>query len=121
MATALGLAASAPDAVRAQLAAPAIDADDIGGIVTSRMGPEAAVWVVAETADLGTGFAKMAVTDDSGRFVIPDLPKATWRVWVRGYGLVDSPKVTGAMLDLRAVIAPNFRPPHSIIRLSVKL
>jgi hypothetical protein len=122
--TALGvaaLAAGAPGAARAQhaarpaqgaIAAPAIDADDIGGIVTSRMGPEVGVWVVAETADLGTRFAKMAVTDDYGRFVIPDLPKAAYRVWVRGYGLVDSPKVAaapGATLDLTAVIAPNLQ------------
>src|SRR5215470_19197659 len=88
------------------VAAPAIDADDIGGIVISRMGPESGVWVVAETTDLGTRFAKMAVTDDFGRFVLPDLPKATYRVWVRGYGLVDSPKVTaepGKTLNLTAV------------------
>jgi hypothetical protein len=107
MTTPLGLAAlaaSAPDAALAQLAAPAIDAGDIGSIVTRRMGPQAGAWVVPETADLGTGFAKMAVTKDSRR-----------------YGLVDSSKVTATTLDLAAVIAPNFRPPHSIIRLSVKL
>jgi hypothetical protein len=92
------------------VAAPAIDNDDIGGVVTSRLGPEAGVWVIAETAELGTRFAKMAVTDDYGRFVVPDLPKATYKVWVRGYGLVDSPKVTtepGKRLDLTAVPAPN--------------
>src|SRR5579871_3340544 len=106
--------AGAPTAALAQqasaVAAPAIDADDIGGIVTSRTGPESGVWVVAETTELGTRFAKMAVTDDYGRYVIPDLPKATYRVWVRGYGLVDSPKVTtepGRILNLTAVIAPN--------------
>src|SRR3954462_6810391 len=87
----------------------AIDADDIRGTVTSRFGPEAGVWVVAETQDLGTRFAKMAVTDERGRYVIPDLPKANYQVWVRGYGLVDSPKVAaepGKMLDLTAVVAP---------------
>src|SRR5215468_468826 len=92
------------------VAAPPIDGDDIGGIVTSRFGPEAGVWVVAETTELGTRFAKMAVTDERGRFVVPDLPKATYRVWVRGYGLVDSPKVTtepGKILNLTAVIAPD--------------
>src|SRR5215469_18374248 len=77
-----------------QVAAPAIDNDDIGGVVTSRFGPEAGVWVIAETTGLGTRFAKMAVTDERGRYVIPDLPKASYRVWVRGYGLVDSPKVS---------------------------
>jgi hypothetical protein len=89
---------------------PAIDNDDIGGIVTSRLGPEAGVWVIAETTELGTRFAKMAVTDDYGRYVVPDLPKATYKVWVRGYGLVDSPKVTtepGKTLNLTAVTAPN--------------
>ncbi|MBO0750607.1 MAG: carboxypeptidase regulatory-like domain-containing protein [Bradyrhizobiaceae bacterium] len=97
-------------AARPAIAAPVIDADDIGGVVTSRMGAEAGVWVIAETSGLGTRFAKMAVTDDRGRFVIPDLPQATYRVWVRGYGLVDSPKVTserGRTLNLTAVIAPD--------------
>ena len=68
------------------------------------------MWVIAETTELGTRFAKMAVTDEVGRYVIPDLPKANYRVWVRGYGLVDSPKVAaapGQSLNLTAVVAPN--------------
>src|SRR5437762_1423506 len=65
---------------------------DIGGVVRSANGPEGGVWVIAETRDLGTRFAKIVVTDDAGRFVIPDLPAARYQVWVRGYGLVDSPK-----------------------------
>ena len=84
----------------------AIDADDIGGVVTGPEGPEAGVWVIAETTDLGTKMAKMVVTDDQGRYVIPDLPKAKYKVWVRGYGLVDSPKVDsepGKQLNLTAV------------------
>jgi hypothetical protein len=87
-----------------------LDVDDIGGIITSAKGPEAGVWVIAETRDLPTRFAKMVVTDDRGRYVIPDLPKANYSVWVRGYGLVDSPKVRavpGKILNLKAVIAPN--------------
>src|SRR5215470_16927875 len=40
-----------------------IDADDIGGVVTGPAGPEAGVWVIAETTDLGTKMAKMVVTD----------------------------------------------------------
>jgi hypothetical protein len=109
-------AASFPLAVRAQqnpvqqAAAPAIDDDDIGGIVASRFGPEAGVWVIAETTGLGTRFAKMAVTDERGRYVIPDLPKASYKVWVRGYGLVDSPKVAsepGKILDVTAEVAPS--------------
>jgi hypothetical protein len=87
----------------AQPATVAIDGDDIGGVVTSRVGPEAGVWVIAETTELGMRFAKMVVTDDAGHYVIPDLPKAKYRVWVRGYGLVDSPKVDaepGKLLNL---------------------
>src|SRR5215813_3576128 len=87
-----------------------IDADDIGGVVTGKNGPEAGVWVIAETTDLGTRFAKMVVTDDLGRYVIPDLPQATYEVWVRGYGLLDSPKVTstrGQIVNLTAVPAPS--------------
>ncbi len=70
----------------------AIDADDLGGVVTGPKGPESGVWVIAETTELPTRFAKIVVTDDRGRYVVPDLPKATYNVWVRGYGLVDSPK-----------------------------
>src|SRR5687768_8077990 len=76
--------------------APRIDNDDIGGVVTSTKGPEAGVWVIAETTDLPTKMSKTVVTDDRGRYVVPDLPKANYSVWVRGYGLVDSPKVTSA-------------------------
>jgi hypothetical protein len=88
----------------------AIDADDIGGVVTSSKGPEAGVWVIAETTDLGTKMSRTVVTDDQGRYVIPDLPKGKYKVWVRGYGLVDSPKVDsepGKQLNLTAVVAPN--------------
>ena len=56
----------------------------------SSKGPEAGVWVIAETRDLPTKFRKIVVTDDAGRYMLPDLPKATYNVWVRGYGLVDS-------------------------------
>src|SRR6266567_1521365 len=88
----------------------AIDNDDIGGVVTGPRGPEAGVWVIAETTDLGTRMSKMVVTDDQGRYVIPDLPKAKYKVWVRGYGLVDSAKVDsepGKQLNLTAVAAPD--------------
>ncbi len=95
-----------------QADAVAIDADDIGGVVTGPKGPEAGVWVIAETTDLPTKFARIVVTDDAGRYVIPDLPKANYSVWVRGYGLVDSEKVQaapGKALNLTAIVAPNPR------------
>src|SRR6476469_11072656 len=104
-----GVMAAAPAQLIAQSVA-AIDKDDIGGVVTGPTGPEAGVWVIAETTDLGTKFAKMVVTDDQGRYVLPDLPKAKYKVWVRGYGRVDSAKVDsepGKTLNLRATPAPN--------------
>src|ERR1700760_4394360 len=83
---------------------------DIGGVVTSTKGPEAGVWVIAETTELPTRFARVVVTDDQGRYLVPDLPAASYSVWVRGYGLVDSAKVTakpGQLVDHTAVPAPN--------------
>ena len=80
----------------AQQASVSIGTTDIGGVVTGANGPEAGVWVIAETTDLPTKYAKIVVTDDQGRYLIPDLPKANYSVWVRGYGLVDSPKVQAA-------------------------
>ncbi len=91
-----------------QQPAVAIDQDDIGGVVRSSAGPEAGVWVIAETNDLKTTYRKTVVTDDRGRYVLPDLPNANYTVWVRGYGLVDSAKVTsrrGRLLNLTAVVA----------------
>jgi len=100
---------AAPVQVRAQ-GAPSIGATDIGGVVTGAKGPEAGVWVIAETADLPTKYAKVVVTDDHGRYVIPDLPKGNYQIWVRGYGLVDSAKVAGVPgkhVNLTAVSAPD--------------
>ena len=87
-----------------------IDGDDIGGVVRGPNGPEAGVWVIAETTDLPTKFNKIVVTGDDGQYVIPDLPDATYDVWVRGYGLVDSPKTQispGTTQNLTAVVAPD--------------
>jgi hypothetical protein len=116
-AAAIGVAAlfALPAPGHAQAPAPsaiAIDNDDIGGVVRGPGGPEAGVWVIAETKDLPTRFMRSVVTDDQGRYVLPDLPKAKYKIWVRGYGLVDSPKVEsepGKLLDLTAVPAPNER------------
>src|SRR5258708_13960138 len=94
---ALVLALAGPSAqLQAQTPTPvAIGNLDIGGVVTGPNGPEAGVWVIAETPDLPTRFAKIVVTDDQGRYVLPDLPKAKYQIWVRGYGLCDSPQVAG--------------------------
>ncbi len=91
--------------------AAAVSADVMTGLVTSSKGPEAGVWVIAETTELPTRFIKIVVTDDQGRYLLPELPgKVKYKVWVRGYGLVDSAPVTasaGQRLNLTAVIAPN--------------
>ena len=87
-----------------------LDGDDIGGVVSSANGPEAGVWVIAETDVFDTFYAKIVVTDDQGRYVVPDLPDADYKVWVRGYGLADSMPVVakpGAHVDLTANVAPD--------------
>ena len=84
--------------------------DAIVGTVTSSAGPEAGVWVIAETTDLPTRYIKEVVTDDQGRYLIPGLPQARYTVWARGYGLVDSPKVEtqpGKRVDLKPTVAPD--------------
>jgi len=84
--------------------------DVIVGTVTSSAGPEAGVWVIAETTDLPTRYMKEVVTDGQGRYLIPALPKARYTVWARGYGLVDSPKVEtepGKRVDLKPTVAPD--------------
>src|SRR3954470_6105509 len=108
VATSTMRAGQAPGA--AASAAIAIDSDDIAGVVTGPRGPEAGVWVIAETSDLPTKFVRIVVTDDQGRYLVPDLPKASYRVWTRGYGLVDSAKVPstpGNHVNLTAVAAPD--------------
>ena len=110
--TLAAIAASA--AVIAAKRSPSVQVgdNDIGGKVTGPKGPEAGVWVIAETNDLPTKFVRIVVTDDQGRYLIPDLPKANYSVWVRGYGLVDSPKIRstgGKTLDLKATAAPDAR------------
>ena len=109
---ATGGATAKPGATAAASGGTTIDRDDIAGVVTGASGGEAGVWVIAQTADLPTKFAKIVVTDDQGRYLLPDLPTARYDVWVRGYGLVDSPKQQaepGTTLNLRAIPAPNPR------------
>ncbi len=96
-----------------------IDTDDIGGVVSGPAGPEAGVWVIAETTELPTRFARIVVTDDRGQYVIPNLPNGTYRVWVRGYGLVDGPNVQaspGKIVNLTAVPGARARRPSTIPR-----
>ena len=91
-------------------AEPRIAATEIAGTVTSAHGPEAGVWVIAETHDFQTRFAKIVVTDEAGRYLIPELPAAKYRVWVRGYGLVDSrgaDATPGNYLDIATDIASD--------------
>src|SRR5687767_7092001 len=89
-AAALSATAVSPTSARGRQPA----SDDIEGVGSGPTGPEAGVWVIAETTELPTRYSKTVVTDDRGRYVIPDLPRASYSVWVRGYGLVDSPKST---------------------------
>ena len=111
LAAAAAVLAVAPAALHAQsLLAPAIPygPDDIGGVVRTARGIEAGVWVIAETSDLPTAFARIVVTNEQGQYLIPDLPKANYQVWVRGYGLVDSRPVKsapGKLVHLRTAVA----------------
>jgi hypothetical protein len=111
--TLASIVATTPAPVRAAPAADriAIDNDDIGGVVRNPSGqPEAGVWVIAETHDLAVRFIKIVVTDEQGRFVVPDLPQANYQVWARGYGLVDSAKTTstpGKIVNIAAIPAPD--------------
>ena len=95
----MGVGVAAASAVKASLGAtapPAVQTvpEAIGGTVTNAASgrPEAGVWVIAETK-LSTPYRKVVVTDDLGRFLVPDLPAASYDVWVRGFGLKDSAKV----------------------------
>src|SRR6266478_4176709 len=109
-----GVFAASQVVLNAQQSAEAVRVgkDAIGGVVSSTNGPEAGVWVIAETTGLPTKFVKIVVTDDGGRYVLPQLPKANYKVWVRGYGLVDSQPIQvtpGKILNLKAVVAPSPR------------
>jgi hypothetical protein len=85
-----------PQSTQAKVSGVVVGPDNIGGVVTSSNGPEAGVWVIAESTDFQTRLLKIVVTDDLGRFLLPELPKANYKVWVRGYGLVDSTPVPSA-------------------------
>ena len=86
-------------------------ADTISGTVhNGAKGAEAGVWVIAQTNDTPTPYRKIVVTDDAGKFVLPELPAAKYKVWVRGYGLADSNPVEaqpGADLTLTVAVASD--------------
>ena len=82
----------------------------ITGTVTSENGPEAGVWVIAETNELNTGFIKIVVTDDQGRWVMPQLPDVTYNLWVRGYGLLDSETTEGRPGDRDVALSVSVAP-----------
>jgi hypothetical protein len=106
----VGVSVAAPAQQRTDAAEIAVGEKDIGGVVSSPQGREAGVWVIAETTELPTQFRRIVVTDDQGRYLVPDLPQADYSVFVRGYGLVDSPKMRakpGQRLDLAAAPAPS--------------
>jgi len=54
-----------------------IGGDDIGGVVTSNKGPEAGVWVIAETADLSAKFVKIVVPMIGGTTYCRSFPMRT--------------------------------------------
>ena len=84
----------------------------IRGIVRSDAGPEAGVWVIAATSDLETVYRKIVVTGDDGRFLVPDLPDASYEVWSRGYGLLDSQPIaarSGDEVELAPAVATDPR------------
>lgn len=86
-----------------------MDPDDVAGLVVSLKGPEAGVWVIAESRALPTKFVRIVVTNEEGRYVLPDLPNGPYEVFARGYGFVDSRRVKvwpGQQLFIGVVEAP---------------
>jgi hypothetical protein len=95
-----------------------IDRNSIGGIVVNVAGakPEAGVWVIAETK-LQVPFRKIVVTDDQGRFLVPDLPEGSYELWVRGYGLKDSQRVKASRGEQVKIQVANAATPQEAARI----
>jgi hypothetical protein len=91
-----------------------VDQSSIGGTVVNGNGqkPEAGVWVIAETRSLPVPFRKIVVTDDQGRFLVPDLPIGAYQLWVRGYGLKDSERVEASCGDNVKLLVSSARSPQ---------
>ena len=84
---------------------------EIAGTVTSARGPEAGVWVIAETHDFKTRFAKIVVTDEAGRYLSARSSAAPRTA--SGCAATASPTrpkseaTPGHSVNLAAVIAPD--------------
>ncbi len=64
------------------------------GLIIATASAVLATSLVAQRPTEEGDLRKIVVTDDDGRFLVPELPGASYEVWVRGYGLVDSAPVT---------------------------
>src|SRR5438094_9865381 len=58
---------------------------DIAGVVASSKGPETGVWVISGTTEIPTKVVRIVVTDDEARYLIPDLPRDNYQIFVSGY------------------------------------
>src|SRR5689334_8524980 len=96
-----------------------IDKNSIGGTVVNSNGgkAEAGIWVIAETKSLPTPFRKIVVTDDQGRFLVPDLPAGDYELWVRGYGLKDSARVKAARSETVKLEISNAATPQEAAKI----
>src|SRR5688572_13761331 len=95
-----------------------VDPASIGGVVLNGGRAEAGVWVIAETTGLPTHFSRIVVTDDEGRFLVPDLPaSASYDVWVRGYGLRDSQPVKAGRGERVTLHVEDARTPQEAARI----
>ncbi len=96
-----------------------VRANSIGGVVLNNDGgrPEAGVWVIAETKSLQVPFRKIVVTDDQARFLVPDLPKGDYELWVRGYGLKDSSRSNAALGSQVRLVVDNASSPQEAAKI----
>src|SRR3712207_1193685 len=101
--------------LRHPVAAPApphVGPADIGGTVTGPKGPEAGVWVIAETSEVPTKYAKVFDTDDGDRDLNPDPTRRSYSVIMHDIGRVHTQKrheTQGGTLALRPVQAARAR------------